>query len=519
MEAPERNIPSAFEAWLGKEVYRERHAHRYVAAYRAFPGARRDVRQDGEVAWEKFLATLDAWAARQMPGLSQRREEQPILLLPLPESRDPMTGLRRGHRAQPVSVNSAPEETLRQVPGIGASCARQIAKERAYRGPFEALEHLVARGCMSPEALQLSRPYLTVSEDRPVFDASMERKINFATYVRLRHALDGNSHDRDMGHMALAELEKAMEALSRNTYWETSRSLRDPAVLSIDDGHAQYKKIRDAREDLLAAMLDSEAHRKLLTRIFSRATDRIWVQAPSLGVLHVGALRPLLMALSDAAARNIDVRVLFDENYAPGPIESDDIAYLAARHVACRAYPLAARMHSRVIIADRDHVICGSHSWSARSMFHSEELGVYVRSSRLAEQQAQRFQLLWQAAAPERRFELSLFRFWPDATHAKLSAAGVKDPRQIASADAVEGLPPEELSALRREVRLVTEKRLPISIAHRLAKAGIEDLQSIADLDASKLEETVGSRPGDPESSDLTPLTSFFSGYLRKAGT
>src|SRR5262249_1670265 len=127
------------------------------------------------------------------------------------------------------------------------------------------------------------------------------------------------------------------------------------------------------------------------------------------------------------------------------------------------------------------------------------------------------FQLLWQAAAPDRQFELSLFRLWSEATHKKLLHAGVTDPQQIISVDAVEGLEPEELSGLRREVRFVIENRLPVPVAHRLAKSGVEDLGSIANEDASTINEIMASRAMIVETSDLAPLGPFLSSYFRGA--
>lgn len=290
-------------------------------------------------------------------------------------------------------------------------------------------------------------------------------------------------------------------------------------MLSIDEGHLLYRKVLDSRTPQPTALLDSEGYLKLLRRLIPRATAAIWVQAPSLSLLHVGAQRSIPVLLAEATQRGVDVRVLFDEDYSPAPIKSDDVAYLAARGVSCRAYPFAARMHSRVVTVDHEHVICGSHSWSAHSMFRSEEVGIYARSQRLAAQQKEGFESLWRAAASEKEFALSLFRFWPAATIEALSSAGISDARQIVSIDAVPGLRPKELNMLQREVRLVNENRLPVRIAHSLAKAGIDDLASIADLSTSKLEELVDSGSAVREGTDLAPLGPYLKDYFARTGT
>lgn len=401
METLDKSIESEFLGWLGSEIFCESHIDRYVAAFhKCLPHSQRDLQQCREHDWEKFLAAIDTWASRQMSEFMPDKVAERIMFLPLPESRDSFTGLRRGHCVEKLSINVTDEEALRQVPGIGASSAQKILEERASHGSFKSLEQLVEYGCLSVEALQLSQQYITVSVTHSPFDGII-RKANFVTYVRVQHALQHTGSDVDLMHVGITELERSVDSLNANKYWEASRTIRDPMMLSNDEGNILYRKVSDSKQNLPTSLLDSQSYLKLLNRIFPRAKASIWVQAPSLSILHVGALRTLLTALADASAHNVDVRILFDGNYSPSSIESDDVAYLRARNVPCRAYTLSARMHSRVIIVDGEHVICGSHSWSATSMFHSEELSIYTHSQRLAEQQAERFQLLWHESKPE----------------------------------------------------------------------------------------------------------------------
>src|SRR5262249_16170613 len=147
-----------------------------------------DSEPSSEIHWNTFVATVDAWAAGQMSAFAPRKVSLKAVLLPLPEGRDSFTGLRRGRRSPPVCVNPARDDALRQVPGVGASSARRIVADRASHGPFETQEQIVERRCLSAQALELRRRYLTVS-GAPELDESTERTPDFAAYVRLRHAL------------------------------------------------------------------------------------------------------------------------------------------------------------------------------------------------------------------------------------------------------------------------------------------------------------------------------------------
>jgi PLD-like domain/Helix-hairpin-helix motif len=516
MATVEERMTATFLAWLGNEIFSDQNADRYVAVYRKFSG-----RPEGELGpvsdadWDHFAATLDSWAASQMPAVLGHTNRVRPVLLPRAESRQPMHGLRRGLCTPRISINAASEEVLRQIPGIGVSSARRIVNERAQRGPFSAVHDVVGRGCLSAEALRLSEPYLCASVDPASAREVAERCVDFATYVRVRHALQPK-RSADLAGTGIAELERAVDSGGATSYWKPRRSGRGRAFLPIDDARTQLKRLLTSEQELQAAPLDSEIYVKVLKRLFAKAKTSIRVQTPSLGILHVATLRPILSALAEAVARNVDVRVLFDADYAPSAMGSDDVAYLRARNVPCRAYPVAARMHSRVVVVDGEHVICGSHSWSPTSMYHSEELALYIQSQQLAAQHEVRFQMLWQAAEPDRRFAMSLFRFWARATHDKLLNAGVTDPKQILSIAAVEGLEPAELDALRREVRLVTQDSLPVPIAHRLAHAGVDDLAVIANQKESEMVMFISERTTLLDRSDLAPVGPFLGAYFRR---
>ncbi|MCK4511836.1 helix-hairpin-helix domain-containing protein, partial [bacterium] len=63
-------------------------------------------------------------------------------------------------REHPVDVNSAGLAQLLRVPFLGPGLAVRIVAQRDRMGPAESLDELVARGCLSHEALAVVRPYL-----------------------------------------------------------------------------------------------------------------------------------------------------------------------------------------------------------------------------------------------------------------------------------------------------------------------------------------------------------------------
>lgn len=378
---------TALRGWLSKDLFSEEYEDRYLTAWRRTKGC-----------FDVGAATkaLDAWGARELATLVKPTQVNPLHLLPLPEARDPITGFRRAHRTPPQSINIASEDMLRQVPGIGASSARKIVASRANEGQFQSLDQLVDRLCLTASSLELSRSYLSIT-GTPAIVPIRTRVANFATYVRVRNALH-NVEGGDLAHLAVEEFERGLHEIHAKHYWPSIRARRDSAAPTLEAAVSSIKGLRAGHQPVAVATLDSAEYFKLLGRLFPRATTRIWIQAPSLNVLHIPTLRSILQMLSTAVAKKVDVQVLYDGSYTPAAIESDDIAYLRSIGVSCRPHISEARMHSRVVLTDFEHVICGSHSWSATSAYHSEELAIYARSKPLAEQQANRFDSLWLAA-------------------------------------------------------------------------------------------------------------------------
>ncbi len=70
-------------------------------------------------------------------------------------------------REHPVDVNSAGLAQLLRVPFLGPGLAVRIVAQRDRMGPAESLDELVARGCLSHEALAAVRPYLIARSPVP----------------------------------------------------------------------------------------------------------------------------------------------------------------------------------------------------------------------------------------------------------------------------------------------------------------------------------------------------------------
>jgi len=362
-------------SWIGDGLFDRSLGKHYLKAVQDADGPR-DVAE--------VTTAVENWARRELDQVIPQPSGKWVLLAQ-PKTRDPVTGLRFGHLLQPLDVNKAPEEHLRQVPGIGAATARRIVASRSEAGPFVDLRDLVEWQCCSAESLALARPYLSLAEAHAVRSG---KKSSFERLVRIRHALD-QSDEVDLESFALETFKSALQSLHPERYWPVGHALRKPIAKAAENGAQRLREWQNEPLPAEVAALDSQQYLRLVQRLFDKAGERILVQIPFSNLLHHHALKGMLDALVAAARRKVDVRLLHE------PCDFDDFAYLDAQGVKCRAGKAEGRIHSRVVLVDQEYIICGSNSWSATSAYHSEEIAIFARSRELAILQVNRFEKLW----------------------------------------------------------------------------------------------------------------------------
>ena len=67
-------------------------------------------------------------------------------------------------RSGSVDLNSASEEQLQEVPGIGPSLAKKIVEFRKENGPFKTVEDLLKVRGIGEKSLERLRPHVSVGK-------------------------------------------------------------------------------------------------------------------------------------------------------------------------------------------------------------------------------------------------------------------------------------------------------------------------------------------------------------------
>jgi competence ComEA-like helix-hairpin-helix protein len=76
----------------------------------------------------------------------------------------PCAFVKKKPPAQPVNINTATSQELRQVPGIGPATAEKILAMRKSYGPFKSVDDLLAIRGLGPKRLEKMRKYLVAGK-------------------------------------------------------------------------------------------------------------------------------------------------------------------------------------------------------------------------------------------------------------------------------------------------------------------------------------------------------------------
>ena len=99
----------------------------------------------------------------------------------------------------------------------------------------------------------------------------------------------------------------------------------------------------------------------------------------------------LLLSLSEAASRGIDVRIITDERPTDKPV----VTMLKEKGVNIKFDSKDVTSHAKLIIIDSKIVIIGSTNWSYHSLEKNHEANVLIRSPSLAGEFENYFETVW----------------------------------------------------------------------------------------------------------------------------
>ncbi len=306
-----------------------------------------------------------------------------------------------------LDFNRASWEELERLPGIGKVTATRILEYRETVGPFKDLEEVRnVKGISKSEFEKFQdMVYLRPASEKPILRSgllnALYRDPSIENYWKLR--MDENNTIQET---IIRELKDIRYDLSISKYSPLK-------ILPLTRASSVKKELTTAahKEEIESKRLATESYGRLIfDRQYAPFMDKLLSKCKA--SLHIVMFffrfedeksyptDPLVQKMIEAKKKGADIKVILDIDEAGDPYDSQQInsnifKYLKSKKIATIFDAPDTVTHSKVIIIDAQHVVIGSHNWTAGSFYQYDDTSVYIDSVELAEDYERNFEKRW----------------------------------------------------------------------------------------------------------------------------
>lgn len=340
---------------------------------------------------------------------------------PKPGTMRPSYWLRRGNGDSPfidigrrqakVNLNYATTDELAALPGLGPVTAQRVVTHREHSGEFVSLDQLAEIKGLDADARAQAGATLTLDGEAAVFATE-----NSASNAGLA-SIPAIANIRDLALTPRESGSRVCTLLARAPGWlRVHRPPRNTRPIELSKRRAQAElRLMQMKKNFSEARLPGGEVATLKgPRYLSFLLDAFAQAQQSIQVLMFFVryeddknypINAIIDALIAAKARGIEVHVLMDKDreqdiFLSRIINKDAMKKLRDAGIDARFDDPATLTHSKLVIIDDNHVVMGSHNWTAGSMFAYDDVSVYLHSAELGAVQGARFQARFAEATP-----------------------------------------------------------------------------------------------------------------------
>lgn len=410
-----------------------------------------------------------------------------------------------------VDLQVADVDTLAALPGLGMSSARRLVERRRRQGSFVSLDEAAVVAQVGPAAWATAAARLQLA---PVGSSAIVPALHATWQAGFRGlveaVVDGSV---EVAGVAAGTPERVTVGLLREVADRIERKrvrprlwAPSPARLAAAEDalrrHAPTKP--EAHAGSGVAVVRNQGYLPLVDQLISGASTRVWLRLFFVSA-ETAPVAGLLGLLGEAKARGVDVRVIVADDL-PGDPHGARIVNRRARSMlqrlgvpTRRSHPDVAS-HAKLVLVDDNHVVVGSHNWTASSFFVHDETSMYLDSVSLAAEldldHRRRWTMLHPAVA-RRRVHLGLLAGLDDGAKAVLVGEGIGSGADLAAVIATAGprralaralgMPVGRLVELADTAELMRALRVGEVTAAQLVGAGLGTLAKLRKADVADL--------------------------------
>ncbi len=393
-----------------------------------------EVVEDGDVSPDQARAyaiarALDALQRRcNQYAATMQRDDEPMVNARaerIPSARPMLDFLYKQRFLPRLNINSASYDELEALPAVGPTIAKRIIEYQQHTGTIHSLQDLDSIAGVGRRVID-ALSELVCFGDKNEFHFMTPELAAFISVPDFPHLVDliartggGFKAATDEipsvapGSVAspsehvIDELEVVLDQVTASPY-PKSQILQGIRASNLQDIHQDKARFDAMLQDQCT---DINTGTLLLDRDYFPFVEELIAAAA--GSLHIMLFylsfynsdthptTALVNTLIEKHRQGVDVRVVFDKDakgdvYKSRLINQEAYQYLTQAGVPVTYDHEDRLMHMKLLVQDNEHVLIGSHNWTAGSLLSYSDASVYLQSHALAQHYEKLFDHYWE---------------------------------------------------------------------------------------------------------------------------
>jgi len=322
-----------------------------------------------------------------------------------------------------LDLNSASQQALVALPGIGRVTAQRIVEYRQNVEPFLTVEDVKKVSGINNTALKkfAHAVYVQPNTDQPQISSTIIEEFlknpSFKNYVQVlkEHQLTyskysypstvaGNTKETIIHE--IKELKKHVDLNSGYNPYGDLPGIMASEILARDTNEQLATEVErlSIEENMHGTLIDDSKYPQFMLELLKSATSSIRI---IMFFMRFEDERnyptdALFEALVKAKENYLDIKIILDRDAEGSSIQSRIINEEAFKYLQKKGIPVVfdsvdKYTHTKLVVVDEEHVVLGSHNWTAGSFFAYDDTSVYINSQTLAAHYKNQFESLWEA--------------------------------------------------------------------------------------------------------------------------
>jgi competence ComEA-like helix-hairpin-helix protein len=380
-----------------------------------------DTELEDEVEQEYIISTINTAFQKVMKQYagSVKQNGSDYYYIPNNDIEPALDFLSPSKYVEKIDINRSSIKELQSIPDIGPVAAQNILEYRNKSGFFNDSSEVInvnGIGETRHDKIKYSIYAGTVTDKLTfIFPLLLEFKSNptFSNYLKLIKSSHGcfvtNEKIEDEFHFKntiISELQKINDYIDKTLYPKFGRYGRKKAS-DIAESFKQHKYVQSLEEKASTdikgvCVIDDEEYLSFIKKLLSIAQIRIRIIMFFMKFEDEEKYPTdsIFAQLESAKNRNVDIKVILDKDaegevFGSRIINENAYNFFKQNDIEVTYDSEETLTHTKIVLVDDNHLVIGSHNWTAGSFYAYDDKSIYIESPEMVEEASNYFDKLW----------------------------------------------------------------------------------------------------------------------------